>query len=86
MKTQTLTIDIPSDVFIAANETVQEMSYSIKLMLAVRLYENKKITIGKATQLAGMHKIEFENFLATNKIPISNLEWIDIEQDILKLR
>lgn len=86
MKMQSLTIDIPSDIFVAVNETKQEIKDWIKVMLATHLYQLKKLTIGKAAQLAGMQKIEFETFLSKNKIPISNLEWEDVETDIEKLR
>jgi predicted HTH domain antitoxin len=86
MKMQSLTIDIPSDIFVAVNETKQEIKDWIKVMLATHLYQLKKLTIGKAAQLAGMQKIEFETFLSKNKIPISNLEWEDVEADIEKLR
>ncbi len=86
MQTQSLTIDIPSDIFVAVNETKAEFQNWIKTMLAVRLFKLKKLTIGKAAQLSEMSKIEFETFLSNNKIPISNLEWKDIENDIEKLR
>lgn len=85
MQTQTLSIDIPSDIFVAANETAQEFKNLLKTMLAIHLYQLQKLTIGKAAQLAGMHRLEFETFLSKNKISISNLELDDIEADIDKL-
>jgi len=85
MQTQTLSIDIPSDIFVAANETTQELKDWIKIMLAIHLYQLGKLTIGKAAQLAGMQRLKFETFLSKNKIPISNLDWDDIKSDIEKL-
>jgi predicted HTH domain antitoxin len=85
MQTQTLSIDVPSDIFVAVNENAQEFKNLIKTMLAIHFYQLQKLTIGKAAQLAGMHRLEFETFLSRNKIPISNLELEDIEADIDKL-
>ena len=85
LQTQSLTMNIPSDIFVAVNETKQEFRNRIKVMLATHLYQLEKLTIGKAAQLAEMQRLEFETFLSKNRIPISNLEWDDIEADIEKL-
>lgn len=45
-----------------------------------------KLTIGKAAGLAGVTRFEFETFLSTRRIPISNLTYEDIEQDIETLQ
>jgi len=47
MNTQTITIDFPSDIFLALNETEQEITQRIKIELAIRLYKLGKLTIGK---------------------------------------
>ncbi|WP_369688179.1 UPF0175 family protein [Anaerophaga thermohalophila] len=62
------------------------MKKNIKTTLAVQLYQSQKLTIGKAAQLAGLSRLEFENLLAVNKIPISNLTIDDINKDINKLK
>ena len=82
----TITIDFPSDIFLALNEDEPELKKNIKISLAIRLYQLQKITIGKAAQLAGLSRFEFDNVLADNKIPISNLGFNDIVDDTEKLR
>lgn len=86
MNTQTtITIDFPSDIFLALNEDEMELKKNIKISLAIRLYQLQKLTIGKAAQLAGLSRLEFDNLLTDNRIPISNLDINDINSDTKKL-
>ena len=85
-KHTTISIDFPSDILLALNEDESELKKNIKLSLAIRLYKQQKLTIGKAAQIAGLSKLEFENTLAENMIPISNLEIDDIENDLRVLK
>lgn len=87
MNTRTsITIDFPADIYLALNTDETELKKNIKTTLAVQLYQSQKLTIGKAAQLAGLSRLEFENLLAVNKIPISNLTIDDINKDINKLK
>lgn len=85
MNTQTISIDFPADLLLALNETETELKQRIKVSLAMRLYELQKLTIGKAAQLAGLSRFEFETMLSDNEIPISNLTINDILDDSKKL-
>jgi predicted HTH domain antitoxin len=86
MNTQTISIDLPSDILIALNETEAELKKRIKTSLAMRLYKLQKLTIGKAAQLSGLSRFEFETLLSENEIPISNLTIIDVMDDCEKLK
>ena len=85
MNTQIISIDIPSDILLALNETELEFKQSIKISLAMRLYKLQKLTIGKAAQLSGLPRFEFETLLSENGIPISNLTINDVMDDCKKL-
>ena len=86
MNTQTISIDFPSDIFLALNETESEIKQRIKISLAIRLYKLQKLTIGKAAQVAGLSRLQFETLLSENKISISNLTIEDVISDIEKLK
>lgn len=86
MQTKTLKFDIPSDIFIALNETENELIDWLKISIAIHFYQQLKLTIGKAAQLANLSRFEFENILVKFKIPISNLDFSDFENDLQKLR
>lgn len=86
MQVKKIELEIPSDLSLAVNASEQEIKDHLKLALAFMLYQQEKLTLGKAAQLAGLSRYEFELALSKNKIPISNLSIDDIESDIQKLR
>ena len=86
MNTQTITVDFPSDILLTLNENENELKQDIKLSLAIRLYRLQKLTIGKAAQIAGLSRFDFETVLSDNGVPISNLTIDDVINDIQKLR
>jgi predicted HTH domain antitoxin len=86
MNVQTVSIDFPNDILLAINESESELKKRIKLLLAIQLYVSEKLTIGKAAQLSGLSRLEFEKELSKNKISISKLYEVDIISDFLKLK
>jgi len=86
MNTQKISIDFPSDLFLALNETENEVKQHIKVLLAIRLYKLQKLTIGKAAQVAGLSRLQFETLLSEQEIPISNLTIEDVFLDKEKLK
>jgi len=85
MDSKIITIDLPSDIFLALNETESEIKQRIKISLAIRLYKLQKLTIGKAAQVAGLSRLQFETLLSENEVPISNLTIDDVILDSEKL-
>ncbi|MEI6821602.1 MAG: UPF0175 family protein [Bacteroidota bacterium] len=86
MNTQTITIDLPSDILLTLNENEKELKQDILFSLAIRLYKLQKLTIGKASQIAGLSRFDFETLLFENGVPISNLTEDDVMKDIEKLK
>lgn len=86
MTLQTVNIDLPADILLTINESEKELKQRIKISLAIDLYRNQKITIGKAAQIVGVSRFEFETILSENNIPISNLSLEDVLNDIEKLK
>jgi len=86
MSTQTISVELPSDILLTLNESETELKQHIKISLAIQLYLKQKLTIGKAAQVAGLSRFEFETTLSENNIPISNLDYNDILGDSAKLR
>jgi len=86
MNTKTISIEFPTDILLALNENETELKKDIKISLAIRLYRLEKLTIGKAAQLSGLSRYDFETLLSEHEIPISNLSLDDVLGDSLKLR
>lgn len=86
MSVQKISVDFPDDILLALNESENDLKKRIKITLAIQLYQLEKLTIGKATQLSGLSRFEFEKELSKNKISISNLNEQDVLSDIKKIK
>jgi predicted HTH domain antitoxin len=85
MSLQTISIELPSDIFLTLNENEVELKKRIKTTLAVELYRQEKVTLGKAAQIAGFSRFAFETLLSEMNISISNLTDEEVLADIKKL-
>lgn len=86
MTLHTIHIELPADILLTLNESEKELQQQIKYALAIQLFRNQKVTLGKAAQIAGLSRLQFEELLAENGIPISNLELDDVLGDLEKLK
>ena len=86
MKNITIPLDIPADLMITLNESEQEIKSHFQVAIAMMLFHEGKLTLGKAIQLSGINRYEFEKSLAKSKIPISDLNIEQIKSDVNKLR
>jgi predicted HTH domain antitoxin len=86
MTAQTFVLDFPSDILLTLNESEKEFKKRVKTSLAVLLYSQQKVTIGKAAQIAELPRLQFETLLSESNIPISNLELSDVLEDASKLK
>lgn len=85
MKNITIPVDIPSDMLVALNESEQELKSYFQTATAMMLFQEGKLTIGKAIQLSGLTRFEFEKALSRNKIPVSLFDADQIMSDAEKL-
>lgn len=76
-----LTITLPRDVLESARLSVQEA----KQELAVSLYAQGRLSVGKARELAGMSLWAFRQLLAARGVP-PHFGVSDLEEDLASLR
>ncbi|MPR33494.1 UPF0175 family protein [Salmonirosea aquatica] len=86
MKSITIPVEVPTDVLIALNESEQDLKTHFQTAIAIMLFQEGKLTLGKAIQLAGVSRFEFEKSLAKSKISISDLSFEQIMSDVDTLR
>ena len=72
MTTTTLEIELPTTT----------TSDEAKLLLAVKLYEVGKITLGQAAKIAGYSKRAFLEVLDHQKIPVFNYSAEDLREEM----
>ena len=74
-------LEIPQDVLDSARLTIDQL----RTELAVHLYEQGRLSVGKAHELAGLSLWEFRQVLASRQIA-PHLDSKDLEQDLETLR
>ncbi|MEN6453724.1 MAG: UPF0175 family protein [Prolixibacteraceae bacterium] len=86
MKSITIPVNIPSDLLVTLNESEEELKFRFQTAIAMILFQEGKLTVGKAIQLSGLSRFEFEKALAKSKIPAAGLNPDQIMADVEKLR
>jgi predicted HTH domain antitoxin len=74
-------LEIPQDVLDSARLTVTEL----KMELAISLYAQGRLSIGKARELAGLSLWEFRHLLASRRIA-PHYDVADLNEDVETLR
>lgn len=66
-------------------QTTRMSAGEIMQELAILLFQKEKLTLGQASQLAGMTQLQFQHLLASRQIPI-HYDMEDLEADVKTLR
>ncbi len=74
-------VEVPQEILDSARLTPSEL----KVELAVHLYAQGRLAIGKARELADMALWEFRQLLASRRIP-PHYDEADLEEDVATLR
>ena len=77
----TVHFEIPQDILDSARLNVD----GVKLELAIALYAQQRLSVGKARELAGLSLWEFRQILASRKIP-PHYDSEDLVEDLTNLR
>ena len=62
----TVSIEIPGEIIHATRMTPQEL----RRELAIHLFQEERLSFGKARELAGLTVWEFQNLLGSRNIPV----------------
>ena len=74
-------LEVPQDIL----DSVRLTAADLKVEMAIHLYEQRRLSIGKARELAGMALWEFRQLLASRGIsPHYDIE--DLDEDVSTLR
>jgi len=77
----TISIEIPREVVHAARMTPRDL----KRELAIYLYQQGRLSFGKAREMAGMTVWAFQQLLASREIPV-HYDVEDYEEDLTTLK
>ncbi|MCF8363182.1 MAG: UPF0175 family protein [Prolixibacteraceae bacterium] len=85
MKNISIPVDISPEIMIALNENEKELKDYFQSGIAIMLFQEGKLTFGKAVQLSGLTRYEFEKVLTKKNIPFSNTDIEQVFSDVEKL-
>jgi predicted HTH domain antitoxin len=82
METEELRIKYPKGFEQAVHMTKEEMEHHIRLMAALKMFELGKVSIGKASELAGMSRVEFLETCGRYRVSVFNYPPEKIEAEL----
>ena len=84
MATETIEVKIPRELLIGIEK--EKLVEEIKLFMAMRLYEMKVLSLGKAAELAGKDKGDFMEALSEHGIDVLRYSKEDLDEEMEFLR
>ena len=72
-----ITIDLP--------DSLQITEADLRIELAITLFQQERVTLGTASQIAGMHQMEFQQLIGSRGICI-HYDVAEFEEDLQNLR
>jgi predicted HTH domain antitoxin len=82
---QTKTVDVPEEMlelFRGSRLGERSATEQVKIVLAIHLFLEGLISVGKAAELAAVPRLEFEALLVEMGLPIVQYDLVDFDQDL----
>ncbi|MCB1056671.1 MAG: UPF0175 family protein [Acidobacteria bacterium] len=70
MKTETISFEVSQDLLASLKLSSEDLGQNIRLLAAVSFFRDKKLSLGKAAQLAGLNRLEFMDVLSRQGIVV----------------
>lgn len=71
---RSLSINYPDELLITSGKSPQALEAELVFLLAVKLFELRRLSLGKAAAFSGMDKLQFMYELGRLQIPVINLD------------
>jgi predicted HTH domain antitoxin len=79
---QVLSIPYSEDLLIATGKSKEALEQELRFLLAVKLFELRRLSLGKAAELCGMEKLNFMDEMGRMGIPVINLDDDQIKDEL----
>lgn len=78
----TLSLPYPDDLLITSGKSPQALETELTFLLAVKLFELRRLSLGKAAEFCNMGKIQFMYELGRLQIPVITLDEDQIADEL----
>ena len=68
--TETMRLEVSQDILAALKLGIQDFAQYMRLAAAIACFQEKKLSLGKAAQLAGCNRLDFLDLLAEKGIAV----------------
>ncbi|MBA4397337.1 MAG: hypothetical protein C0394_08145 [Syntrophus sp. (in: bacteria)] len=82
MRTEKLTFDVPVDILASLKIGTRVLEMDLRRSLAARYYKNKRLSLGKSATLAGMNRLDFMDYLATEGAVVFDYDESDLKEEL----
>ncbi|MEQ8541807.1 MAG: UPF0175 family protein [Coleofasciculus sp. D1-CHI-01] len=82
MATETISFQISQDLLAALKVGSLELTQNLRLLAAITYFQEKKLSLGKAAELAGINRLEFMDVLAAKGIIVFDYDESVLEHEI----
>lgn len=71
---RSLSLPYPDDLLVTSGKSPQALEEELAFLLAAKLFELHRLSLGKAAEFCGMNKLRFMFELGRLQIPVVNLD------------
>ncbi len=77
-----MTFEVSQDLLASLNIGIQDLAQEIRLMAAITYFQEKKLSLGKAADLAGCNRLSFMDILAQKGIVIFDYDESIVDSEL----
>ncbi len=82
MNLETISFEVSQDVLAALKIGSVELLYRMRLLAAIAYFQEKKLSLGKAAELAGMNRLDFMDILSQKGIVVFDYDESDLNTEL----
>jgi len=77
----TIHIDLPESVLLATGQSEEEFVRETKFVVALRLFEQGRISSGRAAELCGLPRVDFLFAASRAGVPVADLDAAELDRE-----
>lgn len=82
MATETITLEVSQDILAALKMGATDLGQQIRLLAAIAFFQEKKLSLGKAAELAGLNRLSFMDLLVARNIVVFDYDESALATDL----